>query len=130
MPSVHSPWHHAPPPAPPPVHELEVSSSALDPASVKQLWQRNTLLVDLSAASGSGSLTLKPATGTSWPARLAVRVTPGAVGLVEVRGEQRLSLPITPAGGKPVDLELAPGTYTQKTRELSVSWAPDGSPAP
>ena len=67
---------------------------------------------------------------TSWPARLAVRVTPGAVGLVEVRGEQRLSLPITPAGGKPVDLELAPGTYTQKTRELSVSWAPDGSPAP
>jgi hypothetical protein len=112
------------------VHELDVSSAALDPASVKQLWKRNTLIVDLRAASGSGSLTLRPAAGTTWPVRLAVRVTPGAVGLVEVRGEQRQSLPITPAGGQSVDLELAPGTYNAKTRELSVSWAPGETPAP
>src|SRR5215471_13117572 len=43
-----------------------------------------------------------------WPVRLAVRVMPGSLGELDVRGAQRVVLPIVPAGGKPVDLELPP----------------------
>jgi hypothetical protein len=128
--AMHWPWHHPPPPPAAPVHELDISSTALDPAAVRQFWKRNTLVVDLSAASGSGLITLKPAAGSAWPVRLAVRVTPGSIGLLEVHGEQRLSLPITPAGGKPLDLELVPRLYNSKTAQLSVSWGPASAPAP
>src|SRR5579862_500146 len=103
--AMHWPWHHAPPPPAAPVHEL-------------------------SAASGTGAIVLKPAAGSAWPVRLALRVTPGAIGLLEVRGEQRLSLPITPAGGKPIELELVPRLYNSKTAQLSVSWGPASAAAP
>jgi len=126
----HWPWQHAPPPPPAPVHELDISSSALDPAAIGQFWKRNTLVVDLAAVSGAGNLSLKPVAGTTWPVRLALRVTPGAIGLLEVHGEQRLSLPITASAGKPLDLELAPGVYTAKTAQITVGWGPSGSGAP
>src|ERR1700752_1646402 len=83
-PSIHWPWHHRPTPAPAPVHELDISAgagaSAASDASgaYPQYWSRNPLVVDLSAASGSGSITLKPAAGSAWPVRLAFRVTPGS----------------------------------------------------
>ena len=123
---LHWPWHRSPPPAPPPVHELDVSGSAT-PA---QYWKRNTLLIDLSAAAGSGSLVLKPASGTTWPVRLAFRVTPGAFGALEVRGAAREVLPIGAAGGKPVDLELPPGIYRADTPQISVSWGAAQAPPP
>ncbi len=116
------PWHHPPPPAPEPVHALVIGGAAAD--SFPQYWKRNTLLVDLSTASGSGSITLKPSEGGSWPVRVAFRVTPGSIGMLEVRAAQHTSLPITPAAGKPVDLELSPGIYTPTTPEMSVSWGP------
>jgi hypothetical protein len=116
---LHWPWHHAPAPPPGPVHELDVSGAAAD--TYPQYWKRNTLLVDLSAASGSGSITLKPPAGNTWPVRLAFRVTPGAIGVLEVRGAQRDSLPIA-SSGKPVDLEISPGVYPPSTHELTVSW--------
>jgi hypothetical protein len=56
--------------------------------------------------------------------RLALRVRPGAIGALEVRGDERVSLPISSAGGAPLDLELTPGVYTPKTPQLSVSWGP------
>lgn len=125
---LHSPWHRAPPPPPVPVHEVDLSGAGA--ASFPQYWKRNTLLVDLSAVSGSGSLTIKPVEGTTWPIRLAFRVRPGSIALLEVRGEERVSLPISPAGGRPVDLELTPGVYTAKTAQLTVSWGPAAAPAP
>ena len=125
---AHWPWHHAPPPPAAAVHELDISGGAATD-SFPQYWQRNTLLVDLSAASGSGSITLKPAEGSSWPVRVALRVTPGAIGSLEVRGAQRVSLPISSTAGKAVDLELAPGLYTPQTPELRVSWGPGPAPA-
>jgi len=118
---LHWPWHHPAPAPPAAVHELDVSG-APTPDSYPQYWQRNTLLVDLSAASGSGSITLKPAAGSSWPARLAFRVTPGAFGALEVHADQRVVLPITAAGAKPVDLELTPGVYTARSAQMTVSW--------
>jgi hypothetical protein len=122
VPRAHWPWHRQSPAAPAPVHELDVSGAA--GAAFPQYWMRNTLLLDLSAASGSGSITLRPASAYGWPVRLAFRVTPGAIGVLEVRAAQRTSLPIAGAGGRPVDLELAPGVYTPQTEQMTVSWAP------
>jgi hypothetical protein len=118
---LHWPWHHRPPTAPAPVHELEISGAS-SPDAFPQYWQRNTLLVDLSAASGSGSITLKPAAGSAWPVRLAFRVRPGAFGALEVRAAQRVVLPITPGGARPVDLELTPAVYTSTTPQMTVAW--------
>jgi hypothetical protein len=120
--SLHWPWHHAPPAPPAPVHELDITGAAAD--AYPQYWKRNTLLVDLSAASGTGTLTLKPVSGTSWPVRLAFRVTPGSIGTLRVHGAERTVLPITPGGGQPIDLELTPGIYTSATDHLTVSWGP------
>jgi hypothetical protein len=119
----HWPFHRHAPPPPPPVHELDIQGSA-SPDTYPQYWQRNTLLVDLSSVSGSGSITLKPAAGTSWPVRLAVRVTPGSIGVLEVHGAQRVTLPIAPTPAKPVDLELTPGLYPASTQALTVHWGP------
>ena len=132
LPAMHWPWHPHPAsaPAPAPVHELDISAAAGDPGSFPQYWKRNTLVVDLTAASGSGSITLKPAAGAAWPVRLAFRVRPGTIGVLEVRADQRLNLPITPAAGKPIELELAPRLYTSRTKQMSVTWGPGSSPAP
>jgi hypothetical protein len=126
--SSHMPWHHPPPPPPVQVHELDISSAGTA-AGYPQYWKRNTLLVDLSAASGSGSITLKPAAGTQWPVRVAFRIVPGAIGVLEVSGAQRSTLPITAQGGKPVDLELPPGVYTAATPQMTVSWRALATPA-
>jgi hypothetical protein len=117
----HWPWHHAPPPPPAEVHDVDISGA--NAAGVRQFWKRNTLLVDLSAASGSGNIVLAPG-AAGWPVRIALRVTPGAMGLLEVQADKRLSLPITPGGLKPVDVELAPGVYGVHTPQIGVSWGP------
>jgi hypothetical protein len=129
--SRHWPWQHRAAPPPAPVHELDISGAAGGAPGVDafpQYWKRNTLVVDLSAVSGSGGITLKPANGTTWPVRLALRVRPGSIAELDVRGAQRLVLPVTPSGGKPVDLELAAGVYTPSTPELTVTWGPAGPP--
>jgi len=102
-------------------HVFDISGPGA--VSFPQYWKRNTLVVDLSSASGSGSITLRPSAGT-WPIRLAFRVTPGAIGELEVRADARTTLPITPSGGKPIDLELAPGLYTPYTAQMTVAWGP------
>ncbi|GAC1459858.1 MAG: hypothetical protein PVS2B3_11380 [Steroidobacteraceae bacterium] len=117
----HWPWHHQPPPPAAEVHELDVSGATA--ASVRQFWNRNTLLVDLSAASGTGSIVLRPG-AAGWPVRLALRVTPGAMGLLEVQADKRVSLPIAAGLPRPVDLQLAPGVYGVHTAQVSISWGP------
>ena len=123
----HWPWHKQPPPAPPTVHYLDVSGSGAA-AVLRQYWKRNTLVVDLTAASGTGSITLRPP-ADGWPVRVALRVTPGAIGALDVRGAARAVLPIVPSGVKPVELELAPDIYTAKTPEIAVGWGPAPAPA-
>jgi len=99
---------------------LDVSGS-VTPA---QYWKRNTLLIDLSTASGTGQIVLTPAGGDPWPVRLAFRVRPGAFGALEVRGAAREVLPIDSSGVSPVDLELPPAIYTASTPRITVSWGP------
>ena len=122
----HLPWHRSPPPPPLPVHEVELSGGHEFP----QYWKRNTLLLDMSGVSDSGSVTLTPVAGTSWPVRMAVRVRPGSFAALEVRGDQRLYLPIASSAEKPVDLEFAPGVYTAKTRQIVLNWGAAATAAP
>jgi hypothetical protein len=129
LPSMHWPWHHKPAPPPPEVHELDEASEGGASVSFPQYWLRNTLVVNLQGASGSGSVVLKPREGTAWPVRIAFKVMPGAIGELEVRGAQRTVLPITPAGTQPILLELSPGIYVPKTPQMTVSWGPNTTPA-
>jgi hypothetical protein len=64
-----------------------------------------------------------------WPVRIALKVVPGSVGEIEIRAKQRVVLPITTAGAKPIVLELSPRTYTMKTPEIVISWGPMAVPA-
>ncbi|HKF98656.1 MAG TPA: hypothetical protein VKB20_10390, partial [Steroidobacteraceae bacterium] len=49
---MHWPGHKPPPPPPKPVHYLEVGGA--DTAAVRaQYWKRNTLVIDLTGASGT-----------------------------------------------------------------------------
>jgi hypothetical protein len=127
LPSMHWPWHRKPAPPPPQVHELDETSD--NGGTFPQFWERNTLVVDLQGAKGTGNLVLTPREGTAWPVRIAFKVTPGWVGQLEVRGEQRVVLPITNAGVNPVYLELSPGVYVPKTPKITASWGANPMPA-
>ena len=61
-----------------------------------------------------------------------MRVRPGQFPVLEVRGDQRLNMPITGSGSAPIDLEFDPAAYTAKTPQIVVSWgaAATGAPAP
>lgn len=126
MPTVRWPWAAKPVPAPERADELFVTQGQGNTeAAYPQYWKRNTLVLDLQGAPSSGVVTLQPRTGTQWPVRVALRVMPGQVGTLEVRGDQRMILPITVEGSKPIDLELTPGIYTAKTPHIVVSWGAD-----
>ena len=121
----HMPWSKKPASPPEPVHELAVMGADGAPATAfPQYWKRNTLVLDLQAASGAGSVTLKPGDSAKWPVRIALRVRPGSVGLLEVQAEQRMILPVAREGDKPIDLELVPGVYTPKSPQMIVRWEP------
>jgi hypothetical protein len=127
---AYMPWSKKPPAAPEVVQELVVSGTDGAPAQgFPQYWKRNTLVVDLQSASGGGSITLKPGDSGKWPVRVAFRVVPGSIGLLEVQADQRMLLPVSREGTKPVDLELVPGVYTAKTQQITVRWEPARTPA-
>jgi len=80
-----------------------------------QYWKGNTLVVDMRLAGGQGGAVLKPREHTVWPVRIAFRVMPAQFGALEVRAAQRVVLPITTTGTKPVDLDLSPGVFIMKS---------------
>jgi len=129
LPSMHWPWHHKAAPPPPEVHELDEDSDSGARTWFPQYWMRNTLIVDLQGASGSGKVVLTPHEGTTWPVRIAFRVMPGSVGEIEVSAAQRTVLPVTTQGAQPIVLELSPGIYVPKSPQISVSWGPNPTPA-
>jgi len=77
------------------VNELqELAQDGTATQAFPQYWKRNTLVVDMQGAASTGKLTLKPRAGATWPVRLAFRVSPGTLGLIEVRADQRMLIPI------------------------------------
>ena len=118
------PFYKKPKPVPEAVNEIILVNPDGSAASYPQYWKRNTLVIDLTGASGQGGVTARLPEETTWPVRLAVRVQPGAVGQLEVQAEERNILPVTDQGTKVVDLELAPSLYTPNTAAIYISWAP------
>ena len=127
MPHPHWPFHRKPAPAPEIVHELIITTPEGAEVAFPQYWKGNTLIVDMRLAGGQGNAILKPREHTVWPVRIAFRVMPGQFGALEVRAAQRVVLPITTTGAKPVDLELAPGVFIMKSPQIAVSWGPGGA---
>jgi hypothetical protein len=108
--------------APQPVRELavQVPADAAMPV-VLQYWERNTLVIDLQGVTGSGSLSLAPEAGHAWPARLAFRMSPVRFQQLDVRGEQRVLLPVA-AGTEATTAELPAGVYVAATARLDLRW--------
>jgi hypothetical protein len=113
----HWPWRHRAVPPPAPVHELDIQGTA----AILQYWDRNTLLLDLTALRGEGTASLGAAHG--WPVRLEFKVQPGSFGQLEVSGLERTLFQVPAQGTGPVVLKLAPGTYAADTRQIAIRWS-------
>jgi hypothetical protein len=116
------PFYKKPKPAPEIVHELDLVNPDGTPATYPQTWKRNTLLIDLSGVSGTGSVAARLPEQSTWPVRVAVRVRPGSVEQVEIQGEERNVLPVAREGVAPIDLEFAPSVYRKTTSTIYINW--------
>ncbi len=126
--SGHLPWRHKAPPPPELSTALTVTSAEGAPLALPQYWQRNDVVLDLSIAPPSGVATVMPRAGLAWPVRIAVRVTPGAIGGLDVRGAQRVIVSVPASGKGPVDLELPVGVYVAATKQITLTWGPASVP--
>jgi hypothetical protein len=127
--SAHLPWRHRAPPPPEISTALTVATADGTALSWPQVWERNDVVLDLSAVAGTGSAVVMPRAGLAWPVRVALRVTPGSIGAIDVKGEQRLVVPVPASGKGPVVLELPPGVYIAATRQVTLNWGPANVPA-
>jgi hypothetical protein len=127
--TAHLPWRHRGPPPPEVSTALTVAAADGSALSWPQVWQRNDVVLDLSGVAGSGSAVVMPRAGLAWPVRVALRVTPGSIGAIDVRGAQRLVMPVPASGAATVDLELPPGVYVAATKQITLNWGPANVPA-
>jgi hypothetical protein len=120
---AHWPFRHHGVAAPQPVAELLVQLPGQGaPPVVLQYWERNTLIVDLTSVAGAGSVTLRPNAERGWPMRIAFRMSPRRFEVLEVRGAERMLLPVAAGSSESVTAELPPGLYGADTPQLMVSW--------
>ena len=106
--------------------ELVITTADGAEAAYPQYWKGNTLVVDLRPGGAQGNAVLKPREHTVWPVRIAFRVLPNQFGALEVKAAQRVVLPITTSGTKPVDVELAAGVFIMKSPQMTAD--PPGAP--
>lgn len=96
-----------------------------------QYFKRNTLIIDLTSASGAGAVQMRAKTPAGWPMRIAFRVKPGSFEAIEVRADQRVLLPLVASAARPTqDLALPPGSYHVQTPTMQLRWGPTVPPAP
>jgi hypothetical protein len=118
----HWPFGKAKMPAPEAVQELRVEAASAESAPVVlQFWERNTLVLDLTNVAGAGQLQLIRDPGRAWPAQVALRMLPGRFEAVEVRGAQRIVVPVS-AGPGAVTALLPAGAYDTSTTGLALRW--------
>jgi len=121
--ALHWPWKRHPPPPPQPVQQLTIVADApLAAGAIMQYWDRNTLLLDLTAVGAEGSATLTPIKALGWPVRLEFRVQPGSFGLLTVVGAQRVIYSV-PSQGAPLLLRLAPSALHSDTGQITLRWS-------
>src|SRR5579862_388318 len=123
MPSLHWPWHHhRNGSGPPAVQELSIQMQTVATAKpIPQYWDRNALLLDMTAVSGEGSAVLAPLPGTAWPVRIEFRVQSGSFATLEVSGVERVQFTV-PAQGATTVLKLDPGVYLANTAAITLHW--------
>jgi hypothetical protein len=126
--AMHWPWKRRPLPPPEPVQQVTiVPDASAAAATLVQYWDRNTLLLDLTALGGEGGATVTPIKALGWPIRLEFRVRPGSIGRLEVLAAQRVVYAVA-AEGAPLLLKLAPSAYHADTTQIILRWsAADGS---
>jgi hypothetical protein len=121
--ALHWPWKRRPPPPPQPVQQLTIVPQAPVPATaILQFWDRNALLLDLTAVGAEGGAILTPIKALGWPVRLEFRVRPGAFGLLTVIGAQRVIFQV-PSQGAPLLLRLPPSAVHADTGQISLQWS-------
>lgn len=124
LPALHWPWHghHHGSSGAQAVQELSIQMQAGAPKAIAQYWDRNTLLLDMTAVSGEGSALLAPRPGTGWPVRLEFRVQSGSFANLEVSGVQRVLFTV-PTQGAATVLQLDPGVYLATTAAITLHWS-------
>jgi hypothetical protein len=127
--SAHLPWRHRAPPPPEVATALTVATPEGAAVSWPQFWLRNDVVLDMSGVAAAGSVVVAPRSGLAWPVRVALRVPTGSVGALDVRGAQRLVVPIAGASST-VDIELPPGVYQAATKQIIVNWGPSATVTP
>jgi hypothetical protein len=126
--ATHLPWRHQAPPAPEVSTALTVATPDGAALSWPQVWQRNDVVLDMSGVAATGAAVVMPRSGLAWPVRVALRVTPGVIGSIDVRGAQRLIVPVPASGAGSVNIELPPGVYVAATKQITLSWGPQPVP--
>ncbi len=124
MPKLHWPWAKKPAPVEPQANQ--VAWEAVEGGAVvefPQTWARNTLVINMTSASGSGSVRMHAKASVGWPMRVALRVRPGSIASVEVQADQRVVMPVVAGSGTTVDLLLAPSVYSAKTETITLTWS-------
>jgi hypothetical protein len=117
------PWHEEPPAAPQPVRELNVNVPAdMAMPVVLQFWERNTLVIDLQQVPPTGQFMLTRVEDRAWPVRMAFRMSPARFETLQVRGAQRIVLPLSTGGDGVVQADLPASAYDKDTKSLVVSW--------
>jgi len=121
--AMHWPWQRRPLPPPPPVHQVSIVADApVAATTIVQYWDRNTLLLDLTAVGGEGGAIMTPIKALGWSVRLEFRVRPGSIGRLEVLAAQRVVYGV-PAQGAPLLLKLAPSAYHADTAQIMLRWS-------
>ena len=126
--SKYLPWGHKAAPVPEVATALTVATPDGAPLSWPQVWQRNAVVLDMAGVAATGSAVVMPRSGLAWPVRVALRVAPGSIGSIDVRGAQRLVIPVPATGTGTIDLELPPGAYVAATKQITLNWGPASVP--
>ena len=121
--AMHWPWKRRPAPPSQPVQQVTiVPDTSVAATPILQYWDRNTLLLDLTAARGEGSAIVTPIKALGWPRRLEFRVQPGSIGRLEVVGAQRVIFAV-PSQGTALLLRLTPDAYRPDTGQITLRWS-------
>jgi hypothetical protein len=126
--SAHLPWRHKAPPPAEASTALTVATPDGTALSWPQVWERNDVVLDMSGVAAAGAAVVMPRSGLAWPVRVALRVAPGSIGAIDVRGAQRLVVPVPATGAGPVSIELPPGVYVAATKQITLNWGPQSVP--
>jgi hypothetical protein len=119
----HWPWSAKAAPVAPLANQIAWEAVDGAPAvEFPQTWLRNTLVIDMTAASGSGSVRMHAKASMGWPLRMVLRVKPGSLASIEIQAEQRLVIPVVASAAATTDLPIAPSAYNAKTATITLSW--------